>query len=116
MFKSALQDVVDHVEGGMAALLMGFDGIAVEHYSPEGFDIETLGMEFSVVLNDARKAALALDAGVTDEVAFRAKKVTAVVRLLNDEYFLALALKPEGNLGKGRYLLRLVAPRVIKEL
>lgn len=116
MFKSALQDVVDKVEGGMAGLLMGFDGIAVEQYSPEGFDIETLGMEFSVVLNDARKAALSLDAGATDEVSFRAKKVTAVVRLLNDEYFIALALKPDGNLGKGRYLLRLAAPKVLKEL
>lgn len=116
MFKDALRDVVEKVDGGMAALLMGFDGIAVEQYSPEGFDIETLGMEFSVVLNDARKAALALDAGQTDEVSFRAEKVTAVVRVLNDEYFLALVLKPSGNLGKGRYLLRLAAPRVAKDL
>lgn len=116
MFKNALQEVVEKVEGCMAALLMGFDGIAVEQYSPAGYDIETLGMEFSVVLNDARKAALALDAGQTDEVSFRAEKVTAVVRLLNDEYFLVLALKPDGNLGKGRYLLRLAAPRVLSEL
>jgi predicted regulator of Ras-like GTPase activity (Roadblock/LC7/MglB family) len=116
MFKDALQDVVDKVDGGVAAMLMGFDGIAVEQYSPSGFDIETLGMEFSVVLNDARKAALALDAGETDEVAFRAEKVMAVIRVLNGEYFLALAMKPGGNLGKGRYLLRLAAPRVLKEL
>ncbi len=116
MFKGALEDVVTHVGGGLAALLMGFDGISVEQYSPEGYDIETLGMEFSVVLNDARKATLALDAGQTNEVAFRAEKVTTIVRILNDEYFLALALKPGGNLGKGRYLLRLAAPRLLKEL
>jgi predicted regulator of Ras-like GTPase activity (Roadblock/LC7/MglB family) len=116
MFRNALENVVDKVEGGMAALLMGFDGIAVEQYSPDGYDIETLGMEFSVVLNDARKAALALDAGPTDEVAFRSEKVTTVVRVLNDEYFMVLALKPNGNLGKGRFLLRLAAPKVLNEL
>ena len=116
MFRNALEEVVDKVEGGMAALLMGFDGITVEQYSPDGYDIETLGMEFSVVLNDARKAALALDAGPTDEVAFRSEKVTTVVRVLNDEYFIALALKPDGNIGKGRFLLRLAAPKVLSEL
>ncbi len=116
MFKQALESVVENVEGGVAALLMGFDGIAVDQYSPVGFDIETMGMELSVVLNDARKAAVALDVGPTDEVSFRTEKVTTVVRILNDEYFLALALKPEGNLGKGRFLLRLAAPRVLQEL
>lgn len=116
MFRNALEEVVNKVDGSMAALLMGFDGIAVEQYAPDGYDIETLGMEFSVVLNDARKASLALEAGQTDEVAFRAEKVTTVVRVLNDEYFIALALKPEGNLGKGRFMLRLAAPKVAAEL
>ena len=116
MFRDALQDVVDKVDGAQAALLMGFDGIAVEKYSADGFDIETLGMEFSVVLNDARKAVLGLEAGKTDEVSFRAEKLTTVVRVLNDEYFIALALKPTGNLGKGRYMLRLAAPKLLNEL
>lgn len=116
MFREALEEVVQKVEGGMAALLMGFDGIPVEQYSADGYDIETLGMEFSVVLNDARKATLALDAGQADEISFRAEKVTTVVRVLNEEYFIALALEPTGNLGKGRYMLRLAAPKVLKEL
>lgn len=116
MFKQALRDCVDNVEGGVGALLMGFDGIAVDQYAKEGFDIETMGMEFSVVLSDARKAALSLDVGRTDEVAFKAEKMTAVVRILNDEYFIVLALKPTGNLGKGRFMLRLAAPKVMQDL
>lgn len=116
MFKDTLREVVDNVEGGLAALLMGFDGIAVEHYSPKGYDVETLGMEFSVVLNDARKATLSLNAGRTDEVAFRAERVLAVMRIISDEYFLVLAMAPEGNLGKGRFLLRLAVPKVLKNL
>ena len=31
-------------------------------------------------------------------------------------YFLALAITPEGNFGKGRYLMRTSAPKLIAEL
>jgi len=116
MFKAALQEMLDRSDGAIGALLMGFDGIAVEQLSVDGYDVETLGMEFSVVLNDARKATLSLDAGGTQEVAFRADKVTVLVRILNDEYFLALALDPGGNMGKGRFAMRLASPRVLEEL
>jgi hypothetical protein len=33
-------------------------------------------------------------------------KVTFLMRLFNRDYFVCLALKPEGNLGRGRYELR----------
>jgi hypothetical protein len=32
------------------------------------------------------------------------------------EYFLVLGLKPSGNYGKARYVLRITAPRVKTEL
>jgi hypothetical protein len=35
---------------------------------------------------------------------------------LNEEYFVALALLPDGNFGKGRYLLRTVAPKLLEQL
>ncbi len=116
MFKETLQEVVHGVEGGRAALLMGFDGLAVEKYSRDGFDIETMGAEFSVVLNDARKASISMEAGETNEVSFRTEKLTTVVRMLDEEYFVALALTPQGNLGKGRFLLRMAVPKLLEEL
>ena len=47
-----------------------------------------------------------LDAGSAREVAVQAENMTTVIRLLNDEYFVAMALSPTGNVGKARYLLR----------
>jgi hypothetical protein len=38
------------------------------------------------------------------------------MRMVSPEYFLVLALKPEGNYGKGRYVLRLTAPKLLSEL
>ena len=118
MFKEPLQKVVDNVEGGIAGLVMGFDGMAVEAYTREGhkIDINTVGMEFSFILSQVRKAAEILDVGKLNEVVIKAEKLTLVIRVLNPDYFLALALAPEGNFGKGRYLMRVGAPALQAEL
>jgi hypothetical protein len=44
------------------------------------------------------------------------EKVVTLMRLVSPEYFLVLAMKPEGNYGKGRYILRITAPKVKAEL
>lgn len=108
MFREALEEVVRGTEGGIAALIMGFDGIAVDHYVRDdgAIDVDTIGMEYSVVLKDIQKAADMLEAGATQEVAVRAERMTTVMRLINSQYFVALAIAPTGNVGRGRYLLR----------
>src|SRR5262245_11630603 len=118
MFRENLQKIVENVEGGVAGLLMGFDGIAVETYQlPDAdFDVQAVGMEFSFILTQVRKAADILEVGGAREVAIKAEKLTIIIRVLSDEYFVALAMKPEGNFGKGRYLLRVVAPRMVSEM
>lgn len=123
MFQDNLKVIVDNVEGGLAGLLMGFDGIAVETYTrpaslerPSTVDINTVGMEFSFILTQVRKAAEALEIGGVQEVAVRADRLSIIIRVLSADYFLALALDESGNLGKGRYLLRVVAPKLQAEL
>jgi predicted regulator of Ras-like GTPase activity (Roadblock/LC7/MglB family) len=117
MFGSKLEDAVKDVSGGKAAILMGFDGIPVEMYTGEsGLDIETVGMEFSVLLKEVRKAAEMLEAGTAEEVTMRTDQMSTVLRVINDEYFVAMAMERTGNIGKARYLLRLLAPEMRKEL
>jgi predicted regulator of Ras-like GTPase activity (Roadblock/LC7/MglB family) len=118
MFKEILQDLVDRADGGVAGLLMASDGIAIDQYSKgEGpFDIESVGMEYSVVLKGMQRASEMLDAGSTKEVSVETERLTTVVRMLSDEYFVALALEPKGNVGKARYLLRVSAPQLIENL
>jgi predicted regulator of Ras-like GTPase activity (Roadblock/LC7/MglB family) len=97
---------------------MDFEGIPVETYarSNSGFDIESVGAEVSVVVKAIQRASEMLDAGSTREVAFRSDKLVTLIRVINESYFVMMALAPEGNLGKGRYLLRVVAPRLAEEL
>jgi predicted regulator of Ras-like GTPase activity (Roadblock/LC7/MglB family) len=118
MFNETLREIVEGTEGGVAGLLMGFDGIPVDSWTraDSELDITTVGMELSMVLKDIRSAAEQLDAGGPREVAIQAEKLTTVVRLLNGDYFLALALTPEGNLGKCRFLMRVAAPKFVAAL
>lgn len=118
MFREPLRKIVDGVEGGVAGLVMGFDGIAVESYARDAgaVDINTVGMEFSALLSQVRRAAEILELGGIQEITIKAELLTVVVRVLSSDYFLALALRPEGNFGKGRYLLRVMAPRLQAEL
>ena len=118
MFKEALRSVVDGTDGVLAGLLMDFEGIPVETYARgnPGFDIESVGAEVSVVVKAIQRASEMLEAGATREVAFRSDKLVTLIRVINETYFVAVALSPEGNLGKGRYLLRVAAPKIAEEL
>jgi predicted regulator of Ras-like GTPase activity (Roadblock/LC7/MglB family) len=118
MFKEALREIVDRTEGGIAGLLMDASGIAVESYSRDGaqFDITTIGVEYGVLLGSIKRAAEMLEAGAANEVAISTDRMITIIRTLGSEYFLALAMTPEGNFGKGRFLMRTAAPKLLAEL
>ncbi len=118
MFKDALRDLVEGTDGGLAGLLMDSSGIALETYAKDDapFDINTVGVEFSVVIGSVKRAAEMLEAGNAKEIAVGTDKLVTIIRTLGDTYFLALAMSPEGNFGKGRYLMRTAAPKLMAEL
>ncbi len=118
MFKEALQNIVEGTQGGLAGQLMDVEGIALDtgSASDAGFDIETVGAEVSVVVKAIQRASEMLEAGETQEGAFKSTRMVTLIRVINETYFLALALQPDGNYGKGRYLLRVAAPRLRSEL
>lgn len=118
MFKETLRDLVEGTEGGLAGLLMDSSGITLESYTKNDspFDINSIGIEFGVVIGQIKRAAEMLEAGAANEIAVGTDKLITVIRLLGDTYFLALAMSPGGNFGKGRYLMRTAAPKLMAEL
>ena len=116
MFKEAIQEIVDNTEGGLAGLVMDMSGIPLDSYAKDGSDISTVGAEFSVVLGQISTAGKSLEVGSTKEVAVSSDKMTTLFRVINETYFMAVTLSPEGNFGKARFLMRLAAPKMDKEL
>jgi predicted regulator of Ras-like GTPase activity (Roadblock/LC7/MglB family) len=118
-FAEQLQSVVSQVDGALACSIMGFDGIAVETHQVANagdLDLGTAWIELATVLTQLKAAAEQLKAGAISEVSINTDKLTAVLRPISPEYFLVLALRPDGNFGKGRYALRIAAPKVRAEL
>jgi predicted regulator of Ras-like GTPase activity (Roadblock/LC7/MglB family) len=110
-FAPVLHKIVDGFGGGIAAALMGNDGIAIEDVSrtdegPMAGGIETAGAEFGRILEEIRKASDAIGGGTVGETTVALSQVTLVFRVVDDDTFLVVALEPEGNLGKARYLIR----------
>jgi predicted regulator of Ras-like GTPase activity (Roadblock/LC7/MglB family) len=118
LFADTLKKVVDNVDGGLSAIIMGLDGIAVETYTrqPDRVDLTTVAMEFSFILGQAVKASDSLKLGGVEEFSVRAERLVLVARMLSPQYFVAVALAPEGNLGKCRYLMRLAVPQLTAQL
>jgi predicted regulator of Ras-like GTPase activity (Roadblock/LC7/MglB family) len=112
-FAAMLREIVDGCGGGIGAALMGNDGIAIEQVmatgppdSPLADDVATAGTEFGRILEEIRKAADAVAGGAVLEATIVLSRVVLVFRSVDEETFVALALSPDGNLGKARYLIR----------
>jgi predicted regulator of Ras-like GTPase activity (Roadblock/LC7/MglB family) len=118
MFRENLQQMIDGVEGSLAGILMGFDGISVDAYTRKDVttDIQVVGMELAHVISQVRRAAEMLSGGGLTEVILRAEKLTVIAHVLNAEYFVAGAYQPDANFGKARYYVRRAAPRIQSEL
>lgn len=118
MFAETLRKVVDNVDGGIAAVIMGLDGIPVDTYVRQNdrVDVNTVGMEFSFILTQVRKAGESLQVGALEELVVRAQRLVLVLRMVSPQYFVGIAVSPEGNLGKARYLTRMASPALLAQL
>ena len=118
MFREKIQSIIDKMNGeALGAVLMDKEGIAVDKIAvQEGMDVETIAMEYSVVLKDIFKAAEMIQAGDVQEVFIRTGQFATILRLLDANYFIALFIKPQSNFGRGRFVLRTAAPELKKEL
>jgi len=116
--RDTLQKIIDSTPGAKSAILMGFDGITVEHVYAEGVDedAESMAMEFSFRFVELRNAAESLEMGSLSDITLKAEYGTLLVHCLNSEYFLALFLADAKSFGKGRWMLRSSASSLIAEL
>ncbi len=118
MFNQILRDIVEKTDGGVGAVLMGYDGIAIDQFFKprEGIDLQMIAVEFAHLLKDIRRTAQILEAGAMEEVSIRTERFFVTIRTLTDEYFVALTIERDGNSGKGRYLLQREAERLRQSL
>lgn len=117
-FREILKDMVQRVDGGRAAVLMGYDGIAIDEYKKEGevTDIQLMGIEYSTVLKEMKHTSEILEGGEVAEVSVVTGSGMVVARAVTDDYFVMINLALDGNLGKARYLMKMAVPKLKEQL
>src|SRR5512141_316128 len=103
-FSEVLKETVDKVEGAVSSMIIASDGIPVAEYASERLiDLTGLGAEASAMIRDIALAAENLGLGEAREFSIISDTCGIIMRKINDDYYLSLVIKPEGNYGKGRF-------------
>jgi len=116
--RDLLSTIVQSVDGSLAAIIMAYDGIPIDEVTVEQseFDMQLLSVEYATVLKEIKRAVDVIKMGNLEEVSITTTRTCLVVRILNDDLFAALIMSRDGNIGKGRYMLKLKSFEVLQEL
>ena len=109
MFKDILETVIERTEGSLGALIMGVDGIAVERtlkQAGQEANLDVAAAEFTSLVRNAQRAGKDTGLGGLHELVISLDDAILLIRLLGRDYFVVLAIHPEGNLGRARFELR----------
>lgn len=112
-FADLLSKIVEECGGGIGVALMGTDGVAIDQQMAkepavalDADDVGAAGVEFGLILDQIAKASDSLGGGALGETVVRLARFTLIFQVVDSENFLVLAIAPDGNLGKARYLIR----------
>ena len=116
--KEMLAGILERTEGSLGALIMGTDGIAVEKIigeDGEDANLDIAAAEFTTLVRSAQRAGNDTGLGSLRELVVSMERASVLMRLLSKEYFVVLALRPDGNLGRGRFELRKAELQMAKD-
>jgi len=118
MFKDALEAILERTDGSIGALIMGTDGIAVEKVMNQEADdanLDVAAAEFTSLVRNAQRTGGDTGLGNLRELVVQLEGAVVIMRLFTRDYFLVLALKPDGNYGRGRFELRKAELQLARE-
>ena len=108
-FAETLTGILNRVEGGVAGVILGIDGIPIERrvaVPGRDLDIDVVATEFTTLLRRSMRVASDTGLGDLKEMVLVTELMTYLLRPITAEYFLLLAISPRGNMGRARFELR----------
>src|SRR5258705_8718404 len=118
MFREVFETIIGSTEGSLGHLIMGRDGMAVEKVLGEAgaeANLDVAAAEFTSLVRSAQRAGTDTGLGGLREMVVSLQSAILVMRLLSRDYFVVLAMGPQGNLGRARFELRKAELQLAKE-
>lgn len=89
---------------------MGLDGIAIEQQIEDAQNhdgqLSIIAAAYATLLRNSMRTSSDVGVGALQEMTVISGNLTLVIKLINPEYFLLIALSPAGNVGRARFELR----------
>jgi predicted regulator of Ras-like GTPase activity (Roadblock/LC7/MglB family) len=117
-FTGLLAELVASVDGSIGAAFVDHYGEAVECYSVAGDDeyLRLMGAYEGIMLQTSRAVLRGLEAGGIDYYFASYENASLLIKALQQDYFLLLALSPGANIGQGVYRIRRAAEAFDREI
>ena len=109
MLREVLQNALEQTDGCLGVLIMGTDGISVEKaWRPEGNErnLDIAVAEYTSLLKGVKQTNVLVGLGRLHEITISGESSILIIRFVNDNYFIAMVLLPEGNFGLARFQLK----------
>ncbi len=115
-FAETLKDLLVRIRGAELLMICGIDGMPVEHVGSATItEPEDLNAETSQLMRNIADACESLSLGTASEATFKTEKCTVVLSAITPEYYFAAVLRPSGNSGQARFLLKSTAASIAHE-
>jgi hypothetical protein len=121
MFQDSMNKAIKHVDGAVANMLIGFDGIPIATvFAGDGALIEptllSLSIEAGTFLRKMQQRAAEGEIPFVGELTLVTEQLVVLTRVLEDEYLLVMALSPDADMDRGLRMLRLMSPWIEREI
>lgn len=116
--REILNTIVQDVDGSLAVTIMAYDGIPIDEVLVEQseFDMQLLSVEYATILKEIKRVVGVIKMGSLEEVSISTTRTSVALRILNDDFFAALIMRRDGNIGRGHYMLKIKSYEIIREL
>lgn len=114
---TVLEDLVKGLEDITAAAVVGFDGMVIDQRTSEpGLNLDLISVGHTSLIKQAVTFLRDSNGGEPTELIVTTNRQKLVARLLAQEYFLLVILRPEASLGRARHAARRAGPLLEAEL
>jgi len=116
-FKMLLADLVARVPGGLGAILVDWEGEAVEQSGQiDEYELKVIGAHKGIILDSLRAAVARSEGNTLEEICIATARVQTLILPVTRDYFLVLTLERGGMYGRALFEARRCLERLKKEI
>lgn len=111
--KDILKEMANEMDGVLAIVITGMDGITIAVHNPTGYDVDAFSAKFAMIMKLSDRSVSDLKGmGDFEECLIQTQNAWILTRFLGQSYYVGIAVSRDGTLGN----VRLVGQKYLEQL